>query len=200
MGILDLPAQLKKDKKYVIRVDREQLTDNIVGVDAFVWLHKVVYKCSNDDDFCRRFHAEPQVPFYEHLYKKFIAGVRFWQKLDVNLIFVLDGKANPIKEPEDQRRQGSRERQVEALNEFITTGHSSSHKKLSGLAKDACHVTREIVGYFLTWAKENSVEVYGEPMEACSGMIGKTYPRAPNVAFCGVIVITTVHYPIILLH
>ena len=61
MGILDLPAQLKKDNKYVIRVDREQLTDKIVGVDAFVWLHKVVYKCSNDDDFCRRFHAEPQV-------------------------------------------------------------------------------------------------------------------------------------------
>ena len=35
MGILDLPAQLKKDNKYVIRVDREQLTDKIVGVDAF---------------------------------------------------------------------------------------------------------------------------------------------------------------------
>ena len=34
----------------------------------------------------------------------------------------------------------------------------------------------------------------------CSGMIGETYPRAPNVTFCGVIVITTVHYPIILLH
>ena len=46
------------------------------------------------------------------------------------------------------------------------TGHTSSHKKLRGLAKDACHVTREIVGYFLTWAKENSVEVCGAPMEA----------------------------------
>ena len=166
MGIKDLPRQLKEDKRFVTEVDPQQLKNKTLGVDAFVWLHRVVSTLSNDDDYLRRFHAIPQVPFYEHLYKKFIAGVRFWQKLDVNLIFVLDGKANPIKESEDQRRQGSRERQVEAFNEFITTGHTSSHKKLRGLAKDACHVTREIVGYFLTWAKENSVEVCGAPMEA----------------------------------
>ena len=97
MGIKDLPRQLKEDKRFVTEVDPQQLKNKTLGVDAFVWLHRVVSTLSNDDDYLRRFHAVPQVPFYEHLYEKFIAGVSFWRKLDVNLIFMLDGKANPIK-------------------------------------------------------------------------------------------------------
>ena len=166
MGILDLPAQLKKDKKYVIRVDREQLTDNIVGVDAFVWLHKVVYKCSNDDDFCRRFHAEPQVPFYEQLYEFLDDELRLWEELGMKVILVVDGKPNPIKSSVDVKHEESRAKQTNDLKEFLRTGECKGHKKLKGLAKDACHVSREVVGYFLQWANEKNLELVGAPMEA----------------------------------
>ena len=84
----------------------------------------------------------------------------------MQVILVVDGKSNPLKASEDQKRQDSRDMQVKALKEFMMKGVSPGHKKLNGLAKDACHVTREIIAYFLQWAKENSVEVRGAPMEA----------------------------------
>ena len=46
MGIHDLPSQLKQDWKYVTQVDPQQLEDKRLGVDAFVWLHRVVSKAS----------------------------------------------------------------------------------------------------------------------------------------------------------
>ena len=61
MGIKDLPRQLKEDKRFVTEVDPQQLKDKTLGVDAFVWLHRVVSKASNDVDYCRQFHAKQQV-------------------------------------------------------------------------------------------------------------------------------------------
>ena len=69
MGILGLVAQLKESLAYVIRVNPETLNNKTLGVDAFVWLHRVVSKCSDNENYCRLFHSEPQVPFYELLYR-----------------------------------------------------------------------------------------------------------------------------------
>ena len=57
MGIKDLPRQLKEDKRFVTEVDPQQLENKRLGVDAFVWLHRVVSKASKDEDYCMRFHA-----------------------------------------------------------------------------------------------------------------------------------------------
>ena len=69
MGISDLPAQLKLEGSYVKEVHPKELKNRRLGVDAYVWLHRVVSKASHDDTYRRRFHAEPQVPFYEPLYR-----------------------------------------------------------------------------------------------------------------------------------
>ena len=166
MGIDGLPSQLKVDGKYVSQVQPKMLHGKKLGVDAFVWLHRVVSTASNDDDYCRRFHAEPQVPFYEHLYNFLDAELRFWKNLGMEVILVVDGKANPIKASVDTKRRAGRDKQVDALKAFMTTGAAEGGKKLKGLAKDACHVTREVVSYFLQWANENSVALIGAPMEA----------------------------------
>ena len=52
------------------------------------------------------------------------------------------------------------------MKAYLASGQYSGRNKLNGLAKDACHVTREVVAYFLKWAKENKVKVCGAPMEA----------------------------------
>jgi flap endonuclease-1 len=84
----------------------------------------------------------------------------------MEVILVVDGKANPIKASVDIKRRDDRGKQVERLKAFMTTGAAEGGKKLKGLAKDACHVTREVVAYFLQWANENSVVLIGAPMEA----------------------------------
>ena len=123
-------------------------------MDAFVWLHRVVNKASKDVDYCRRFHAEPQVPFFENLYKLLSDELRFWQNLGTTVILVVDGKQNPIKETVDLNREESRKKQVDALKAYLASGQYSGRNKLNGLAKDACHVTREVVAYFLKWARK----------------------------------------------
>ena len=131
MGIKDLPRQLKEDKRFVTEVDPQQLKDKTLGVDAFVWLHRVVSKASNDVDYCRRFHAELQVPFYEQLHEFLNAELRLWRNLHMHVILVVDGKSNPLKASEDQKRQDSRDMQVKALKEFMMKGVSPGHKKLN---------------------------------------------------------------------
>lgn len=103
-------------------------------------------KASNDDTYRRRFHAEPQVPFCEQLYEFLDAELLFWRKLQMEVILVVDGKANPWKESVDNKRHESRVKQVNALKALMVNGDAAGHKKLQGLAKDACHVTREVVG------------------------------------------------------
>ena len=79
MGLNDLPQQLKRQGQYVRQIYPDELQNKRLGVDAFVWLHRVAYKASNTEDYCRRFHAEPQVPFYEPLYRLLSDDLRFWQ-------------------------------------------------------------------------------------------------------------------------
>jgi hypothetical protein len=55
------------------------------------------------------------------------------------------------------KRRDSRKKQVDAWKAYLASGQCSGRKKLNVLAKDACHVTREVVGYFLKWAKESNV-------------------------------------------
>ena len=166
MGISGLPAQLKQGGSYVKKVNSKELKDLRLGVDAYVWLHRVVSRASNDDTYRRRFHAEPQVPFYEQLYALLDDELHFWRKLEMKVVLVVDGKANPLKESVDDKRHASRVKQVDALKSYMVNGEAAGHKKLQGLAKDACHVTREVVGYFLQWANKNKVQLCGAPMEA----------------------------------
>ena len=84
----------------------------------------------------------------------------------MKVILVVDGKPNPIKNSVDVKREESRAKQTNDLKEFLKTGKCKGHKKLKGLAKDACHVSREVVGYFLQWANEKNLELVGAPMEA----------------------------------
>ena len=102
----------------------------------------------------------------EALYRLLSDELRFWQNLGTTVILVVDGKENPIKATEDMKRMDRRKKQVDALKAYLASGQSSGRKKLNGLAKDACHVTREVVAYFLQWAEENNVQVRGAPMEA----------------------------------
>ena len=165
MGIKDLPKQLKESGHFR-QVEPSEFQGLRLGVDGMVWLHRAVSMASTGEDYCRLFHAEPQVPFYEALFRLLSDELRFWQDLNVTVILVLDGKENPIKGTEDRKRMDRRKKQVDALKAYLASGESSGRKKLNGLAKDACHVTREVVAYFLQWAEENTVQVRGAPMEA----------------------------------
>ena len=71
------------------------------------------------------------------------------------MIIVVDVKQNPIKETVDLKRKGSRKNQVDALKAYLASGQSLGDKRLNGL--DTCHVTREVVAYFLNWAKERKI-------------------------------------------
>ena len=44
------------------------------------------------------------------------------------------------------KRRDSRKKQVDAWKAYLASGQCSGRKKLNGLAKDACHVTRPVVG------------------------------------------------------
>ena len=95
-------------------------------------------------------HKYPSVQgaplFCEALYRLLSDELHFWQNLGTTVILVVDGKENPIKETVDVKRGDSRKKQVDAWKAYLASGQCSGRKKLNGLAKDACHVTRPVVG------------------------------------------------------
>ena len=80
MGIKDLSKQLKESGHFR-QVEPSEFQGLRLGVDGMVWLHRAVSMASNEEDYCRRFHAEPQVPFHEQLYRLLSDELRFWQNL-----------------------------------------------------------------------------------------------------------------------
>ena len=102
MGINDLLPLLRDNDVYTAGKRKDQLkaTDlgnRRLGLDVSVAMHKMISRTH----FAIAFHQKPPLCLQEHVNAHFNHLLKFSSELDIQFIFVCDGKKHPLKQTTD---------------------------------------------------------------------------------------------------
>eukprot|EP00600_Ochromonadales_sp_CCMP1393_P007344 CAMPEP_0174957564 /NCGR_PEP_ID=MMETSP0004_2-20121128/2140_1 /TAXON_ID=420556 /ORGANISM="Ochromonas sp., Strain CCMP1393" /LENGTH=259 /DNA_ID=CAMNT_0016205683 /DNA_START=364 /DNA_END=1143 /DNA_ORIENTATION=+ len=82
------------------------------------------------------------------------------------LIFCFDGASNPAKEGTNTARTAKRNRILDEIQAFYTSGNHADWPQVKKLMQSAMYPRSDIILELVSWLKEKGYEVVGAPFEA----------------------------------
>ncbi|KAI8915883.1 PIN domain-like protein [Gorgonomyces haynaldii] len=148
MGIQGLLPYLKEIQT---QITLDELKGQVIGVDAYVWLHKGAFGCALD--LCL---DNPTTKYVDYCMKQ----VRFLKSFGIIPYLVFDGDHLPAKKETDSKRTESKDKKLQMAKDYLKAGNA---KKAVECFQQCVHVTPRMAYELI---KRENVKFVVAPYEA----------------------------------
>jgi hypothetical protein len=140
MGVVNLKSTLE-----ITRDGPKHRISSLYGqtlvVDAAVWLHEFTISSKH---ISQMFHLGYEQDFDSELEDFLLGRVQVFTQFDISLIFVAEGDVNPAKCETNQKRDDTRLKQLQKLDELLKAGDLNTildvHKCIKATTKNSARL------------------------------------------------------------